>query len=49
MDFQECAAIRRCQCNPILSKNDVPYPAELIFNAGVLLVSHEPTLVAGSS
>ena len=27
--------IQRCSLNPIVSKKDVPYPAELIFNAGV--------------
>ena len=27
--------VRRCAQNPILSKKDVPYPAELVFNAGV--------------
>lgn len=27
--------IEKCCCNPVLSKTDVPYSAELIFNAGV--------------
>ncbi|MBQ9502916.1 MAG: glycoside hydrolase family 130 protein [Lentisphaeria bacterium] len=27
--------VQRCGSNPILSKEDVPYPAELVFNAGV--------------
>ena len=27
--------VRRCALNPILCKKDVPYPAELVFNAGV--------------
>ena len=29
------AFLKRSDLNPILSKKDVPYPAELIFNAGV--------------
>jgi beta-1,4-mannooligosaccharide/beta-1,4-mannosyl-N-acetylglucosamine phosphorylase len=27
--------VRRCENNPILGKKDIPYPAELVFNAGV--------------
>ncbi len=27
--------ITRCQANPVLSARDVPYPAKLVFNAGV--------------
>ena len=27
--------VKRYSLNPILSKKDIPYPAELIFNAGV--------------
>jgi beta-1,4-mannooligosaccharide/beta-1,4-mannosyl-N-acetylglucosamine phosphorylase len=27
--------IKRCALNPILTKDDIPYPADLIFNAGV--------------
>ncbi|MBQ7721724.1 MAG: glycosidase, partial [Kiritimatiellae bacterium] len=27
--------MKRCELNPILSAKDIPYPASLIFNAGV--------------
>ncbi len=30
--------IKKIECNPILSKNDIPYEASLIFNAGVAKV-----------
>lgn len=35
MQFQELGLIHRHAGNPILTKNDIPYESELIFNAGV--------------
>jgi len=35
MGIKELNLIRRYEKNPILTKHDIPYPAELIFNAGV--------------
>lgn len=35
MQLQELGIVQRYQKNPVLSKNDIPYDAELIFNAGV--------------
>jgi len=34
-EFKEIGIVKRYEGNPILSKKDVPYPAELIFNAGI--------------
>jgi len=36
-DLKESAHIVRHPNNPILTKNDIPYPAHLIFNAGAVL------------
>ena len=33
--MNDTLVLEKCCCNPVLSKNDVPYSAELIFNAGV--------------
>lgn len=35
MQLQELGIVQRYRQNPVLSKNDIPYEAELIFNAGV--------------
>ena len=35
MKFEESGIIKRFAGNPILSKKNIPYPAELIFNAGI--------------
>ena len=33
--LKSCPAVKRCPHNPVLSAKDVPYPASLVFNAGV--------------
>ncbi len=35
-ELQSAPCIHRCALNPILSKENIPYSAELIFNAGVI-------------
>jgi beta-1,4-mannooligosaccharide/beta-1,4-mannosyl-N-acetylglucosamine phosphorylase len=34
-ELKSSSVIRRCESNPVLAADDVPYPAKLVFNAGV--------------
>mgnify|MGYP002589528606 CR=1 FL=1 len=35
-ELKSAACVRRHPSNPVLSAKDIPYPADLIFNAGVV-------------